>query len=364
MRWPAWTYSPGQHEGAVDHGRHGAADRAILDVDVLLRELGFEVRRLVIEGGDLRVDHAGPVVLDPRLVEAALGLLVFGLELQDLAFELRHRGLGHLELALAGHATLEQRPVALELELRQVEIGLERGQGLFANRDGGRARARERIGLVLVQPTLGQQLGTLGLDALDLRAQGVGAQLGHAIVDAGHDLARGHARSLERRHLHHPAVGAAGDGHDVGGRARIVFVDVRQPQVELAAAIGHRQRAGRRRRRGNAGGTAGGRGRETMRCRAAGGRSRGLKREAAAAPARRSSQPTGRPIGPKLPTWRPKRGLSSKQNKTETILLPSVPGSCCNARHACPPLHCGRRRPLQTRRMQETVEGHGFSPLA
>ena len=238
MRWPACDVFARQHEGAVDHRRHRAADRAVLDVDVLLGELGREVGHLVVECGDLRVDHAQPVKFDPRLVEAAFGLLVFGLELQDLAFELRHRGLGLLELALAGHASLEQRPVAFEFQPRQVEIGLERGQRLFARRDRGRARAHLRIGLVLVETPLGPQPGALGPDALDLRAQGIGAELGHAIVDAGHHLAGRHARSLQRRHLHHPALGAAGDGHDVGGGARIVFVDVREPQVELAAAIG------------------------------------------------------------------------------------------------------------------------------
>ena len=141
MRWPAWTYSPGSTKvRSITAGTGLRIVRSSMST-FCWRELGFEVRGLMIEGRDLRIDHAQPVVLDPRLVEAALGLLVLGLELQDLAFELGHRGLRHLELALADHAALEQRPVALELELRQVEIGLERGQRLFANRDGGGARA-------------------------------------------------------------------------------------------------------------------------------------------------------------------------------------------------------------------------------
>ena len=87
-----------QHEGAVDHGRHRAADRAVLDVDVLLVHLRREIGDLMVERGDLRVDHAQLVVLDPGLLEAALGLLVLGARLQDLAFELVHGGLRHLEL--------------------------------------------------------------------------------------------------------------------------------------------------------------------------------------------------------------------------------------------------------------------------
>ena len=78
----------GQHEGAVDHRRHRAADGAVLDVDLLLMELRREIGHLIVEGGDLRVDHAQLVMLDPRLVEAAFGLLVLGPELLDLAFEL------------------------------------------------------------------------------------------------------------------------------------------------------------------------------------------------------------------------------------------------------------------------------------
>jgi len=66
----------------------------------------------------------------------------------------------------------------------------------------------------------------------------------------------------------------------------------------------------------------------------------------------------------KIATWRPRRGLSSKQNKTETILLPWVPGSCCNALGACRPLHWGGRQPLQSEAMQETLERRRFSPFA
>ena len=67
----------------------------------------------------------------------------------------------------------------------------------------------------------------------------------------------------QRRHLHHPAIGAAGDGDDVGGHPRIVFVDVGEAADRARGRHRRRAAAARRQWRGNAGGTAGGRGRAT-----------------------------------------------------------------------------------------------------
>ena len=102
-----------------------------------------------------------------------------------------HRGLRRLELALVDHAALANSDaVALELQLGEIEIGLAAPPA--PSRAPRRADVRVRISAsawFMAERALGAQPRALGPDALDLRAQGIGLQLGHAIVDAGHHLA-------------------------------------------------------------------------------------------------------------------------------------------------------------------------------
>ena len=94
-----------------------------------------EVGHLVVECGDLRVDHAQPVKLDPRLVEAAFGLLVLGLELQDLAFELRHRGLRRWSWRSSATRRSNSDQLRSSSSRARSRSDLQRGQRLFAHRD-------------------------------------------------------------------------------------------------------------------------------------------------------------------------------------------------------------------------------------
>ena len=111
-----------QHEGAVDHGRDRALDGAVLDVDVLLVHLRREIGDLMVEGGDLRVDHAELVLLDLGLLEAVQRLLVLGARLLELAVQLLDGRLRDLKRSLVGNPALEQRPLALELALGEVKV--------------------------------------------------------------------------------------------------------------------------------------------------------------------------------------------------------------------------------------------------
>ena len=100
---------------------------------------------------------------------------MLGAELLDLALELLDGRLRHLERALVGHAALEQRPLALELQLGEVEIGLDRRQRLLAHLTVDVRVRDQRIGLVQGEPPLGAQPGALGPHALDLRAERIGS---------------------------------------------------------------------------------------------------------------------------------------------------------------------------------------------
>src|ERR671911_925864 len=63
-------------------------------------------------------------------------------------------------------------------------------------------------------------------------------------------------------------------------------------------------------------------------------------------------------------TGRPANSLSSKNNKPETFVRPSIRPACCTALGACRPRRCVRRRPLPSRPRRETVGNTSISPLA
>ncbi len=268
----------GQHEGAVDHGRHGAADRAVLDVDLLLGELRLEIRRpddrAARSARRSRRSRSCSTCASSRLPSACS---YSACELQELALELGHRRLRHLELALVGdlggrtatccaraRASRGRGPTAAPASAfsrtvtADVRVRMTASVWFSSSRRSAMSRSRSAW-----MPSI------CALQARRPRAWRRGRRC--AITT----LARGHARPLERRQLDHPAVGAARDGHDVGRRAGVVLVDMGEAEIDLAAAIGDRQQ-----HHGGDGENPrpqeGGRDRATMPCRApAAGRSRG-----------------------------------------------------------------------------------------
>ena len=228
----------GQHEGAVDHGRHRALDGTIVDVDLLLVHLRRKIGDLMGQRLDLRIDHMQPFLAGARLVETAFGLLVLGHHLQELDFELGHDGLRRLELALVDHPRAEQRLGPVELELGEIEIGLQRLPRLLAHRHTGRLRLHRRFDQLAAERALGLQPRPLRPDPLDLRLEGFDLELGDAVIDSGHDLPGLDPRALERRHLDQPAFGTAGNRHDVGRGASVVLVDMGEAQIGFVGAIG------------------------------------------------------------------------------------------------------------------------------
>ena len=227
----------GQGEGAIDHGGHRAADGAVFDVDDLLRQLGLQVGGLELQRVDLGVDHVKTRAVGQCLMQAALGLLVFRLRLHQLALELRRRCRRLLERPLVGNVTIVQRPVALEFETGQFEIRLQRRQRLLLHRHAGPSRTHYRLGLLRDHAAFGGQPRALGLDALDLCRQRIAAQLGDTVVDPHDNVVGAHPRAFQRRHLDDPAFGPARHGNDVGRHAGVVFIDMRKPQIDLAAGI-------------------------------------------------------------------------------------------------------------------------------
>ena len=242
MRWPACDVFARQHEGAVDHRRHRAADRAVLDVDILLGELGREVGHLVVECRDLRVDHAQPVMLDPaprrgcpRPARVPPGAAGSGFRASSRrpgpagAGARRPRGArtatscARVRACARSRSDLSAASAFSRAVTVDVRVRISASAWFWLRRRSARSLARSAL--------------TPSICARKASARSFATRSSmRATTWPAAD-----ARSLQRRHLHHPALGATGDGHDVGGGARIVFVDVREPQVELAAAIDERR---------------------------------------------------------------------------------------------------------------------------
>ena len=103
-----------------------------------------------------------------------------------------------------------------------------------------RARAGECIHLTFAEAPFGAQLGAFGLHGLNLRLQRADPELGDPVVDLHQHLAGFDLHTLAHGKIGDPTVGAARYRHNVGRDARIVFIDMGQPQMQLAAAIDER----------------------------------------------------------------------------------------------------------------------------
>lgn len=132
---------------------------------------------------------------------------------------------------------LNKGPAALQFQTRQIEIRPQRRQRLLAHDHARRARAGECIHLTFAEAPFGAQLGAFGLHGLNLRLQRADPELGDPVVDLHQHLAGFDLHTLAHGKIGDPAVGTARYRHHVGRDARIVFIDMGQPQMQLAAAI-------------------------------------------------------------------------------------------------------------------------------